>query len=162
MFKDMLPPILDVTCGGKMMWFNKYNPDVLYLDKRCIENVELCDGRNFKIQPDVIADFTKLPFPNETFYLIVFDPPHLIHAGDDSYMSIKYGKLDEDWRETLYNGISECMRVLRPGGTLIFKWNEYQIPIKDILDAIKINPLFGHRSGKASKTHWMTFFKPVD
>lgn len=159
MLKDVLPPILDATCASKMMWFNKDHPDVLYMDKRCLQDIELCDGRLFNVQPDVIADFTKIPFPDNSFYLVIFDPPHLIHAGDDSYMAIKYGKLDEDWKSTLYFGVQECMRVLRPGGTLIFKWNEYQIPIQDVLDAIKIQPLFGHRSGKASKTHWMVFFK---
>jgi hypothetical protein len=51
------------------------------------------------------------------------------------------------------------MRVLRPGGTLIFKWSEYQIPVKDVLEAIKQMTLFGHRSGRASKTHWMVFMR---
>ena len=27
-----LPPVLDATCGGRMMWFNKRHPLALYLD----------------------------------------------------------------------------------------------------------------------------------
>lgn len=157
-----LKPVLDVTCGGRMMWFDKHNPAALYLDNRAIQDVELCDGRKFSVEPDVVADFTSLPFEDNSFYLVVFDPPHLIRAGEDSYMKTKYGKLDKDWKQTLRAGFSECMRVLRPGGTLIFKWNEYQISVKEVIQAIGENPLFGHRSGKASKTHWMTFLKPVE
>ena len=26
--------ILDVTCGSRTIWFNKYNPSVLYCDRR--------------------------------------------------------------------------------------------------------------------------------
>jgi hypothetical protein len=90
----------------------------------------------------------------------VFDPPHLIHAGDNSYMAIKYGKMEDyNWKDTLYKGFSQCMRVLKPYGTLIFKWSEYQIPTSEVIKAIGQQPLFGHISGKASKTHWMTFMK---
>ena len=38
-----LPPVLDVTCGGRMMWFDKQHPLALYLDNREIADVELCD-----------------------------------------------------------------------------------------------------------------------
>lgn len=53
----------------------------------------------------------------------------------------------------------ECMRVLEPFGILIFKWNESQIPVSRLLEIFGQEPLFGHRSGKASKTHWMCFMK---
>lgn len=152
-------PILDVTCGGRMMWFDKHNPACLYLDNRELSETQLCDGRRFNVKPDLIADFTNLPFEDNTFGLVVFDPPHLIRAGDDAYMAIKYGRLDSGWKETLRAGFSECIRVLKQGGTLIFKWNEYQVPTKDVIKAIGQEPLFGHISGRASKTHWMTFMK---
>lgn len=119
-----LPPVLDVTCGGRMMWFDKQHPLALYLDNREIADVELCDGRHFSVRPDIVADFTALPFPDKSFRLVVFDPPHLVRAGEASYTAVKYGRLDPNWRTTLRAGFRECMRVLRPGGTLIFKWNE--------------------------------------
>lgn len=34
----------------------------------------LCDGRKLNVDPDKICDVTALPFPDETFYLVVFDP----------------------------------------------------------------------------------------
>ena len=44
-------------------------------------------------------------------------------------------------------------------GILIFKWNEVQIPVRKLLEIFGQQPLFGHKSGKASKTHWMCFMK---
>ena len=51
------------------------------------------------------------------------------------------------------------MRVLKPEGVLIFKWNETQIPVSHIIEIFGVNPLFGHKSGKNSKTQWMCFLK---
>lgn len=152
-------PILDATCGGRMMWFNKHNPHALYVDKREVPHVTLCDGRNYEVAPDICADFTHLPFPDKSFKLIVFDPPHLAKVNDDAYMAIKYGKLPGDWRAMIHDGFRECMRVLDDYGTLIFKWSEIQIPTRQVIEAIGSEPLFGHISGRKSNTHWMTFMK---
>lgn len=51
------------------------------------------------------------------------------------------------------------MRVLKPEGILIFKWNETQIAASRIIKIFGVNPLFGHKSGKSSKTQWMCFLK---
>ena len=85
--------ILDATCGSKMIWFGKENPDVLYMDNRELSTT-LCDGRVLNIKPDVIADFRDMPFSDETFYLVVFDPPHLRYAGENSWLAKKYSLLD--------------------------------------------------------------------
>lgn len=75
-------------------------------------------------------------------------------------MKDKYGELDKDtWREDLRAGFAECFRVLKPEGVLIFKWSEFDIPLKEILALTPEKPLFGHRSGKQQKTHWVTFIK---
>ncbi|ATW84524.1 methyltransferase domain-containing protein [Weizmannia coagulans] len=147
--------ILDACCGSKMFWFDKQNEDVLYMDNRQLNDV-LCDGRTLNINPDVIADFRDMPFADESFYLVVFDPPHLIHAGVDSWLAKKYGLLDELWQFDIKQGFEECMRVLKTNGTLIFKWNEDQVPLKEVLQAIDHKPLFGNRR---SKTHWLVFMK---
>lgn len=152
------PPVLDVTCGGRMMWFNKHNPLCLYLDNREIDTT-LCDGRRFCVEPDLIADFRNLPFPDNTFRLVVFDPPHLKNISKTAYLGIKYGRLHSGWETDLKRGVDECMRVLMDYGVLIFKWSEIQIPTRAVIDAIGHEPLFGHISGKSSKTHWMTFIK---
>lgn len=151
--------ILDATCGSKMMWFDKNHPDVVFLDKRQI-NTTLCDGRVLNIEPDIIADFTNLPFENNKFHLVVFDPPHLDNLGDKSYMAKKYGKLFPGWEDYIKMGFLECMRVLKPNGTLIFKWNEHRIKTRRIIEVIGEKPLFGHPTGQNGKTIWMTFMKP--
>ena len=138
-----------------MFWFDKAEPHTVYMDNRELEDT-LCDGRALSVKPDVIADFRNIPYPSNSFSLVVFDPPHLLHAGENSWLAKKYGRLGEGWREDIAQGFSECMRVLKPNGTLIFKWNEEQIPAADLLKAIGQQPLFGNRR---SKTHWVVFMK---
>ena len=150
-----MKPILDACCGSKMFWFDKEHPDVLYMDNRQLSET-LCDGRALNVNPDIVADFRNMPFEDESFYLVVFDPPHLIRSGDSSWLAKKYGKLDELWPIDIRQGFNECMRVLKKHGTLIFKWNEEQVPLSEVLEAIDYKPLFGNRR---SKTHWLVFMK---
>ena len=151
--------ILDIACGSKMFWFNKHNPDVEFCDNRTIPYHEYYPHRYIEISPDTVCDFTELPFPDESYKLVVFDPPHMLNIGDNSWMVKKYGKLNSNWKAMIKDGFDECMRVLKPNGTLVFKWNEYDIPVKDIIKVIGKEPLYGHKSGKQSKTHWMCFMK---
>lgn len=151
--------ILDACCGSRMFWFDKHEPHTTYMDIR-EEAASLCDGRNLEIKPDIIADCRNVPFQDNTFNLIVFDPPHLRKVGDNSWTALKYGKLPKEWKSFLKDSMDELMRVLKPGGTLIFKWNEYQIKTSKVLDAIKpYQPLFGHPTRRNGTTIWMTFIK---
>lgn len=147
--------VLDVCCGSKMFWFDKDNPNVTFMDIRQFEEA-LCDGRKLSINPDIIADFRNIPFDDNTFDLVVFDPPHLIKAGENSWLAKKYGKLTDNWPNDLKQGFDECIRVLKKNGTLVFKWNEEQIKLKDVLSCFNQKPLFGN---KRSKTHWLVFLK---
>lgn len=147
--------VLDVCCGGRMFYYQKHSPSVLYCDNR-EEELTLCDGRKFTVNPDIIADFTKLPFFDCSFSHVVFDPPHLKDVGERSYMAKKYGRLPDDWQKTIQDGFSECWRVLRPNGTLVMKWSESQIPASKMLEAIGRTPLYGDIRGA---TRWLVFFK---
>jgi len=92
----------------------------------------------------------------------VFDPPHFTSLGEKSYMAKKYGRLDpHTWQDDLRQGFAECFRVLKPGGVLIFKWNEYDVPLREVLALTPVQPLFGHPSGKTQKTHWVCFMKQI-
>jgi SAM-dependent methyltransferase len=153
-----LPLILDPCCGSRMFWFDKQHPDVVYGDRR-EEQHTLCDGRSLRIEPDQLMDFRALPFDDGAFKLVAFDPPHLTHAGPKSWMAAKYGKLSEDWREDLRKGFSECFRVLATDGVLVFKWNETQVRVKEVLALTDQKPLFGHTTGKKGLTHWIVFMK---
>ncbi len=147
--------VLDATCGSRMIWFDKQNPDALYMDNRQLTTT-LCDGRILNVNPDVIADFRNMPFADNAFYLVVFDPPHLLKAGESSWLAKKYGVLEDTWQDDIRQGFDECMRVLKPNGTLIFKWNEEQVKLGELLKIISQKPLFGNRR---SKTHWLVFMK---
>ena len=149
--------ILDVCCGSRMFYFNRKNDDVIFMDNRTLDT-KLCDGRTLKIDPDIIGDFKKIPFPDERFKAVIFDPPHLIRGGDSSWIVKKYGKLNRDtWRSDLSNAFNECMRVLKEDGLLIFKWNEDQIKLHEVLKCFKEKPLLGNRTSK--NTIWLVFIK---
>ncbi len=94
-----MKPILDACCGSKMFWYIRNHPSVVYMDNR-EEETTLCDGRKLIVRPDVVADFRNMSFCDETFSLVVFDPPHLIRAGEKSWLKQKYGTLNtEAWKK---------------------------------------------------------------
>lgn len=147
--------VLDACCGSRMFYFDRENPDVIFSDNREVETT-LCDGRSLLIKPDVQMDFRSMPYSDNTFKVVVFDPPHLIHAGTGSWLASKYGILPRDWSEYLKQGFDECMRVLEPDGLLIFKWNEDQIRLSEVLKVFERKPLLGDQRGK---TRWLVFMK---
>nr|UVY57530.1 MAG: 16S rRNA methyltransferase [Bacteriophage sp.] len=157
--------ILDVTCGSRTIWFDKAHPAAVYCDSRRESYTGIWKSkkndseRKCVIAPDIQCDFTDLPFADDTFTLVIFDPPHLERAGENSWMRKKYGVLSDNWPQMLHDGFRECMRVLKPDGVLIFKWSEVQIEAKKVWEAIGEKPLFGHRSGKQAKTFWGCFMK---
>lgn len=159
-----MKPILDACCGGKMFYFDKNDPSVLFQDIRVIEDATLCDGRHFSVSPDVVADFRSMPYDDETFRMVVFDPPHLKYTGSkkeaENWQMVKYGSLPaHGWREMIRAGFAECFRVLAPGGFLIFKWNETDIKVSELLALADEKPVFGRISGKRANTHWICFMK---
>lgn len=150
--------ILDACCGSRMFWFDKSNPNVLFADIRD-EQHTLCDGRDLQIRPDIQHDFTNMPYPDNSFKMVVFDPPHLHKLGKNSWLAKKYGRLLPSWELDIKAGFDECMRVLEINGILIFKWNESEIGVNDVLKLIPYKPLFGHTTGRQAKTIWMAFMK---
>ncbi|BDF78614.1 hypothetical protein [Pyramidobacter piscolens] len=90
--------ILDACCGSRMAWYDKDNPLVMFMDNRQIDET-LCDGRRLIVCPDVVGDFRHMPFPDESFYLVFFDPPHMSQLGADSWTAKKYGVLLPTWRD---------------------------------------------------------------
>ena len=100
--------ILDVTCGNRGIWFNKNEPHTLYCDNRrehhegYFGNKQPQNHNVLDINPNILCDFTNLPFDDNTFSLVVFDPPHKINVCEGSWMRKEYGSLDGDgktsWR----------------------------------------------------------------
>lgn len=160
----MSEAVLDMCCGSRMFWFDREDNRAVFGDIRS-ETHSLKDKstksgqRELIIKPDIEFDFRCLPFPDCEFHLVVFDPPHLVNAGSKGWLAKKYGKLGIDWRDDLTAGFSEAFRVLKPNGTLVFKWNEHDVKVSEILKLTPEKPLFGNRCGKTSKSHWLVFMK---
>ncbi len=165
--REALPRVLDPCCGSRMMWFEPQHPDALFGDRRA-ETLTVTDNsrgnasgtRTIRIEPDTLLDFRALPYPDGAFKLVAFDPPHLVHAGPRSWLAAKYGRLGENWRDDLREGFAECFRVLASDGVLVFKWNETQVKLSEVLALTPHQPLFGNTSGKRMGTHWLVFMKP--
>lgn len=51
-------------------------------------------------------------------------------------------------------------RVLDKDGTLVFKWNETQVKVGDVLALCPHKPMYGHISGRKGLTHWLVFMVP--
>lgn len=76
--------------------------------------------------PDFTADFTDLPVEDDTFDTVVYDPPYKLNGTGGSHSSDEaYGVADKvKWQDRMdlcIRGISECVRVLCPGGHLLVK-----------------------------------------
>jgi len=156
------PPVLDACCGGRMFWYDKKNPLAYFIDCREIAKGAFANNwnPNWCICPDEIVDFRDMPYPDETFRIVVFDPPHLTSGSEESVINKKYGLLNKaTWKQDIVQGFNECWRVLAPMGVLIFKWNEANIKVSELLKFFPVKPLFGDFTGKTGKTIWMTFYK---
>lgn len=157
-------PVLDMCCGSRMFWFDHEDARTIFMDNRRERHV-LKDksskggSRTINVLPDLQADFRRLPFGNAVFSMVVFDPPHFKRNGSTGWMGKKYGTLGEDWQSLISAGFSEGFRVLEPGGSLIFKWCADEITVSALLKLTTHKPLFGHKSGKQQKTHWIAFLK---
>lgn len=139
--------ILDLSAGKRAVWFNRIHPDTIYVDIRP------------EVSPTLIADTRMLPFPDDTFNLIVFDPPHVVH-GKNSAMAQAYGAFPaEEIRDTVTRSSIEAFRVSTPSALMAFKWNTHDVKLQRILDLMEgWEPLFGHltatRTKHRSSTYW--------
>ena len=160
--------VLDATTGGKHMWHEsaKDADRVIYADRRRVESLEHQPGWN--CDPSVICDTRDLPFKDGSFSLIAYDPPHRItDSGMKELRGViekKYGALQaETWQSDLSSSFDELWRVLRPGGTLTFKWADVHRSHGEVLDQLAESPLYGVTTGKdRAVTKWHVFQKPRD
>jgi len=154
--------ILDPCCGPRSMWVDKKHPNVIYGDIRKRRKGFSRFEKWVEIKPDIRIDFRNLPFDDNSFRLVVFDPPHLVKKYTENHALLaKYGNLEpKTWRMDLKKGFDECWRVLDEYGTLIFKWNDSSKSYQEILKIFGKQPLFHHPLGnKKNVTYWACFMK---
>jgi hypothetical protein len=152
--------ILDPASSTRSFYFDKEDDRVLFGDIRAKETHLLTNNQTIHIEPDEVMDFREIPYPDESFQCVIFDPPHRIKLKVESDFIKKYGSLErESWQEDISKGFAECFRVLKVNGTLIFKWSEVSIPLREVLKITPYKPVLGHPSGKRMGTHWVLFIK---
>ena len=164
--------ILDATSSFRRMWLDKEQPWTAFMDVR--SNSQLMnDWKECMIQKGrgtdigfskitIQADFSHLPFKDNYFSHINFDPPQLIHLGKTSIYYKQYGALEADtWRSVLGQAAKELWRVLAVNGTLNVKWSDRDISDEDVLKLFPVEPLYGQTGahGASSKTSWYSFMK---
>lgn len=147
--------ILDMTAGNRNIWIDRNCSDAIFVDHRV------------EVAPDIVADSTALPFANETFDLIVFDPPH-VNVGVNSALTHLYGHYTSvQIRDFVIDGSREAHRVGTRDSLLIFKWCDHDVRHERILASMAPwwRALFGHvvsiRSSpkRISTTQWFTLRK---
>jgi len=113
--------ILDATINRGRFWKGSNRP-VIGLDI------------NPKYNPDVVADNRNMPFEDETFDVVVYDPPHIPNQGKDKTKDFndRFGLPLRSTAKTQYNlsflyqpFVKEAYRVLRPEGLLFAKISDY-------------------------------------
>jgi len=131
------------------------------MDERELPRGSIGVRPNFEIAPTCKGDFRDMPFADESFHLVLFDPPHLVRSQSSvSYIRLKYGALPHATeQEDLERGFAECWRVLAPGGTLVFKWSGALDRVKPHYPSV---PIVGTRSARGGQTHWIIFYKPLN
>ena len=156
--------ILDACCGVKYMWTNKNHPNTIYIDIRKEDKgfIPFKNTQKLSVKPDYVMDFRQMDFPNNSFKLIVFEPPHLSILGKTSKFRKIYGCLEaETWQSDLKQAFNECWRVLQDYGVLIFKWSNSEIPFEKVIKLAPDKPLFYNTTNykATSVTKWFTFMK---
>ena len=156
------PQILDACCGGRMWWWDKAHPLAVYMDERVAPKGTRPSQPGWSCDPDILGDFRAMPFDDETFQLVVFDPPHIIRDEAKGEFSVAYGVLPRSSeQDDLAKGFAECWRVLVPGGTLVFKWAGKVERVRPHFPAV---PIVGTRQLRVASglgTRWFIFYKPL-
>ncbi len=164
-----MPEILDACCGGRMWWWDKEHPLAVYMDRQVRPAGSHSTRPNWKCEPDFIGDFRSMPFADESFSLVLFDPPHLTRRDAERAENPTgntlacYGVLhSETEQDDLRLGFAECWRVLTAGGTLVFKWAG---DLKRVEPHFPATPIVGTKTlrvGSGLGTRWIIFYKPLE
>jgi len=116
----------------------------------------------------VCGVWEKLPFKDEVFNLVIFDPPHRIRSYEKCVEG-KYGVFDQiyttldpkKWVKTIYEASREFNRVLKTNGYLVFKWNDSYVSLERIISLFPMKALIKNvmNPHKKAVTYWVLFQK---
>jgi SAM-dependent methyltransferase len=122
-FYPRKPPIdiLDATVNAGRFWNGSH---------RSVVGMDI----DRKHKPDILADNRNMPCENESFDVVVYDPPHIPNQGRDKSKDFneRFGLVLKSSVKNGYNFshlyppfVSEAYRVLRPEGILFAKIADY-------------------------------------
>lgn len=160
-----MKPVLDSTAGNRAMWKNKNPPFVVFFDKE----IELF------CPPHVLGVWQNLPFRDNVFSVVIFDPPHAKFGLNSVHMNPKgwndpevrdsrkiggtfWGSLEVGWFGVFNKAQIEFARV---SDRLVFKWNETSHSLEKVLFVfsewrIQFRNQINHNKKRGkSKTWWV-------
>ncbi len=133
--------ILDATASYRAMWLDKQDSAAVFLDSRR------------EVEPDVVGVWQALPFPDGSFAVVNWNPPHMVYRveGKPSFTVERFGLLERETRpRDLKLAFEELLRVLVPGGVLLLKWSDNHVSAKGLLALFPVKPKFGSKVGGSS------------
>ena len=126
MFEFYIPEahsIVDVACNNRRMWKkSQWANKVLY-----------CDIKDYETNPDILCNWSNMPFKNKSIDVLVYDPPHLpIVAASKMSMphyiknyGLKSSSKEDNIRTLHYPFLVEAKRVLKFDGLIFAKIKDY-------------------------------------
>lgn len=118
--------VADITYGLGVFW-NKINCRPIQLYVSDLFTIPPKQGKLFPDRQLVKADFCHLPYRDQVMDVVVFDPPYTHNPGnhmtDARYRlaATAKGKYHRDIMTLYRDGITESMRVTKPGGRIWIK-----------------------------------------
>ncbi len=109
--------VLDLTAGYRGAWHSR--------KLRNMGNVLFLDFRR-EVTPDIVADNTCLPFKDNAFKWVFFDPPHIVERAESFYRT-EFGrrfwafKSRSQMIKNIYNVGREAARVAK---CMVLKWTD--------------------------------------
>ena len=129
-----MKPVLDATAGNRHMWVNKKPDNVVFLDKEL----------NLRIPPHIFATWRYLPFRDDSFHCVIFDPPHVFSVTSQFNRDPKarphgqnkipgwYGAF-KSRRDATIQIIHAQREFSRVASRMCFKWNEASMKLWNVL-----------------------------
>lgn len=121
--KDVLPVLFKIHASGEDILDCTYNKGRMW---KGLPYKPLRMDISNEYEVDVVADFRDMPFKDESFDVMVFDPPHLPVAAGDGTIYTKYNVHKHDSKgdnisDMFVPFLKEAKRVLKPNGVIFAK-----------------------------------------